>query len=158
MTEPNDLLLGEKEVRKAVEKFLSLHQGTFFTINQIANSIDKKAHWITLQKILIDMERIGRVHYQQVGNAHAYAINGRGKWQERFQLNQSTWLFFDTFLGQGGEPFIRVKETKKENNEWVKHGEIMITPDRLPAVIAFLKTVQADIEEYNHVKKMTIGE
>lgn len=134
----------ENKNRKEVEKYLATHRKA--SINQISKDLD--ISWATAKKHLEYLEAIGRVHKEELGNSIIYFFNGFDKWQKQIRLNPSHVLFLDTFISPFREPFIRIKEVKKEGEKWKHVGDIMITRDKLKNVINFLKKVEANIDEY----------
>lgn len=139
----------ENKKRKEIEKYLVQHRKA--TVNQIADHLN--IHWITVQKKLDELESIGRLHKEKIGKTTIYYLNGVGKWQDKFKLNESTYLFADTFISPFGDPFIRLKETKKKEGNWTKFGEIMITKEKLNDVVTFLQKVRDELKNYNKVKE-----
>ena len=138
----------ENTERKKIEIFLATNKKA--SINQIAEGT--KLSWATVKKHLDYLESIGRTHGERLGNSIIYFFNGNGQWQEKVWLNQNHILFLDTFVSQFGEPFIRIKEAKKNENKWKTFGEIMITKDKIRDVMAFLSNVQKNIDSYGGVK------
>lgn len=138
----------ENSERKKIEIFLATKKKA--SINQISEGI--KLSWATVKKHLDYLESIGRTHGERLGNSIIYFFNGNGQWQEKVWLNRSHILFLDTFVSQFGEPFIRIKEAKKSENEWKTFGEIMITKDKIKDVMGFLENVQKNIESYGGEK------
>lgn len=138
----------ENTERKAIEVFLAKNKKA--SINQIAEGT--QLSWATVKKHLDYLESIGRAHGERLGNSIIYFFNGNGQWQEKVWLNQNHILFLDTFVSPFGEPFIRIKEAKKSENEWKTFGEVMITKDKLKDVMTFLINVQKNIETYGGIK------
>ena len=130
--------------RKSVEQYLATKHRAF--INQISN--DLNISWATARKYLDYLESIGRVHGERLGNSIIYFFNGNGEWQDKIWLNKNHILFLDTFISSFGEPFIRIKESKKKGDIWETFGEIMITKDTIGDVIKFLENVKKNISKY----------
>lgn len=141
--ESDDVL--EDKYRKAIEQYLATKSKA--SINQISS--DLGLSWATVKKHLDYLQSIGRVHGERLGNSIIYFFNGRGDWQEKIQLTPNHVLFLDTFVSYFGEPFVRIKEAKKEGDKWRHVGDIMITKDRLKDVIRFLTNVEQNIDKYN---------
>ena len=129
--------------RREIEKYLVGKRGC--TINQIAE--DLGISWATARKHLDDMETVGRVHKEQIGSSTAYFLNDQGKWNRAFKLNNRHYIFIDSFISPFGQPFIRIKDTKKRNGKWEPFGDVMITKDKLKDVIGFLKEVSKNVEK-----------
>ena len=141
--ESDDVL--EDKYRKAIEQYLATKFKA--SINQISS--DLGLSWATVKKHLDYLQSIGRVHGERLGNSIIYFFNGRGDWQEKIQLTPNHVLFLDTFVSYFGEPFVRIKEAKKEGDKWRHIGDIMITKNRLKDVIRFLTNVEQNIDKYN---------
>jgi len=139
----------EDENRKKIERYLAIQQKA--SINQISS--DLKISWATTRKHLDYLQSLGRVHGERLGNSIIYFFNGNGDWQDKIRLNQNHILFLDTFISSFGEPFIRIKESKKKDDAWETFGEIMITKDTISEVIKFLEKVNKNISKYGVMKK-----
>lgn len=116
------------------------------TLNQIAEA--EGLSWATVKKYLDHLEGIGRVDVQDHGSMKIYYLNGHKTYQDKIQLNSKHALFLDTFISPFGEPFIRIKETKKKDEVWNTFGEIMITKDKIDDVIVYLEKVKKNIDKY----------
>ena len=149
----NDDLEHYSKNRKEIEKYLATHSP--LSVNQIAEAL--KLSWATVQSHLDTMEASARVHFQQLSKTKVYYLNGVGKWQNRVKLNDSTYLFLDTFISPFGEPFIRIKETTNKSGNWEKFGEVMVTKDKIDDVIKFLENVKGDIDKYYKAKEEVIA-
>ena len=64
-------------------------------------------------------------------------------------LTSNHILFLDTVISPVKEPFIRIKEAKREGDQWKHVGDVMITKDKLNEVIKILKAVEENIEIYS---------
>lgn len=134
----------EDKYRKSIEKYLATKQRA--SINQISSDLD--ISWATAKKHLDHLQAIGRVHGEKLGNSIIYFLNGKGAWQDQVWLTKNHILFLDTFVSSFGEPFIRIKEAKREGDRWTNVGDVMITKDKLENVIGFLKKVSSNIDNY----------
>ncbi len=134
--------------RKSIEHYLATKNRA--SVNQISN--DLEISWATARKHLDYLESIGRVHGERLGNSIIYFFNGKGEWQDKVWLNKNHILFMDTFVSSFGEPFIRIKESKRKGDTWETFGEIMITKDTVGNVIKFLENVKKNIEKYGGVR------
>lgn len=130
------------ENRKSIEKTLIGYKDGA-TINQISK--DLGLSWITVKKHLEYLNAIGRTHVKKFGNNEIYFLNGEGKWKKQIDLSPSHTLFLDTFVSPFNEPFLRIKETKIIDGKWKSIGNIIITKEKLPDVIDFLKQLEAEI-------------
>jgi DNA-binding transcriptional ArsR family regulator len=135
----------EDENRKNIEKYLATKQKA--TINQISSDLD--ISWATARKHLDYLESIGRVHKEEFRNSIVYFFNGDGKWKDKVWLTKNHLLFLDTFVSTFNKPFIRIKEVKREGDDWKHVGDIMITKEKLHAVIKFLQEVELNINVYS---------
>jgi DNA-binding transcriptional ArsR family regulator len=134
----------DDKYRKSIEKYLAIKNRA--SINQISSDLD--ISWATAKKHLDHLEAIGRVHSEKLGNSIIYFFNGKGEWQDKVMLTDNHILFLDTFVSSFGEPFIRIKEAKREGNRWTNVGDVMITKNKIDDVIGFLKKVSMNIEKY----------
>ncbi len=136
--------VSQDKYRKSIEQYLATKHRA--SINQISS--DLEISWATARKHLDYLETIGRVHGERLGNSIIYFFNGNGEWQDKVWLNKNHILFLDTFVSSFGEPFIRIKESKKKGETWETFGEIMITKDTVGDVIKFLENVRKNISKY----------
>ena len=134
----------ENRNRKNIEKYLATRRKA--SINQISKDLD--ISWATAKNHLEYLESIGRVHKEELGNSIIYFFNGDGKWQKKIWLTPHHILYLDTFISPFRDPFVRIKEVKKEGNDWRHVGDIMITKEKLKNVINFLKNVESNINNY----------
>jgi predicted ArsR family transcriptional regulator len=130
------------ENRKSIEKALIKHKDGA-TINQISK--DLNLSWITVKKHLERLNAIGRTHVKKFGNNEIYFLNGEGKWKKQIELSPNHTLFLDTLVSPFNEPFLRIKETKVIDGKWQSVGNIIITKEKLPEVIDFLKQLKSEI-------------
>ena len=131
----------ETKYWKKIELFLNGKRGV--SIHEIAMHLD--IHWATTEKELKKLEDIGRVHSEIFGKTKVYFLNGKGEFQDKFTLGKNHTLFIDTFVSPFGERFVRLKESKKIEDEWKNIGSVIITKEILKEVSGFLNKVETNI-------------
>ena len=112
-------------------------------VYEIAGKLN--VHWVTAQRQLEKLEKIGRLHSEKYGNTIVYFLNGVDQWKTRIDLSSNHCLFIDTFRTQFGDNFVRIKESKKIDGAWKSMGNIMITRDTISDVRNFLGVVEENI-------------
>lgn len=143
----------ENKNRRKIEIFFAKTKRA--TTNQIAK--DTGLSWSTVQVHLKDMEAVGRVDVERIGNAVVYTANGKGSWNKRVHLSKNKILFLDTFFSQYG-PFLRIKEVRRDSDQthnWEKVGEIMITKEKLAEVRQFIEKLESKIKQHEELQKQS---
>ena len=139
-TESNRL---QDETKYAKQLELFFVKNKFGNVQKIAQHLG--IHWLTAQKELTALVNKGRLHEED----GLYFLNGTDEWTKKIELNKNHTLFVDTFVTAFGENFVRIKETKKEGDEWKNMGNIIITKDKISEVREILKKIEENLMKTN---------
>jgi len=149
-----DMKKQEEVNKQAIEKILANSHKRGLTITDIVNEFSKKQDrdisWQTVKRHLNRLAAIQRVDIEKHGNSEVYYLNGKGSFQDQVKLTMNQKLYLDIFRSPWGDPYIRVKESKRQGEQWVDKGAIIISQKAVDEFITKLEALKKNLKEYNN--------
>lgn len=104
----------------------------------------------TAKRHLDQLSSKGRVHVEKHKGFNVYRGNGKRSSQDKLHLSENHILFIDAMVNPWGEPFIRVKETKKRpnSNDWEDVGAIMVDENSVGEFIEKVNSISENLGGY----------
>ena len=112
---------------------------------------DLDVDWNTIKRNFNWLEQIGRVHQKFIGTKKYYELNGKGKHQTSFDIDETTRLWIDIFEPRGDykQHFVRIKQSRRISpNEWETVSTINIKRDKLKDFIDELSKIDSTLNEF----------
>lgn len=138
----------EERNKQLIEKILATSSKRGMTITDIVNEAkERKAElsWQTVKRHLCKLEAVQRVDVERLGNSEVYYFNGQGEFQIPIQLTKNQKLFLDIFRSPWGDPYIRIKESKRKGERWEDRGAVIISKDKVGEVVKQLQKLKANM-------------
>ena len=142
-----DLAIKSASTRKAVEKVLATSRRGM-TLSEIAKAT--RLPHTTVKRHLEKLIAIGRVHVEYHRGSTIYYWNGKGEYSDIVKLSDNHILFIDVMVNPWGEPFIRVKESKRNplTGDFEDIGAVLIDESKIEEFIKKLKNISKKLEKY----------
>ena len=115
------------------------------TLTEIANDTNLPAS--TVKRHLDQLVSIGTVHIQTFGSFNVYQWNGVGAYQHKIHLSENHVLFVYALTNRYGTPYIRMKESRKVQNEWKDMGVVIISPEKVKELLRKLNAIYSSVEK-----------
>lgn len=144
-----DLLEKANENRKQIERVLATSGKRGMTLSEIAKAVNLPI--TTVKRHLEKLISIGRVHVEGYAGFNVYIWNGEEQgFQRKIHLSHDHVIFIDAMINPWGQPFIRIKESKRNSltNEWETVGAVLISKNCIDDFLKQLAAVSGNLDKY----------
>jgi DNA-binding transcriptional ArsR family regulator len=147
-----DLVKKAVENRRKIEKsFATAKKG--MTLTELAEIT--KLPISTVKRHLEKLVSMGRVHVDSYRGFGVYVWNGKQVYQDRIFLSENHVLFVDAMINPWGNPFVRIKESKRipGTNDWDTVGAVLVDNKRINELADKLNSIKSKLKEYAEISE-----